>query len=44
MSDAAAAAVITFAQSTTTVNGAKGKGNFRPKTAAELAVGPAAGR
>ena len=44
MSDAAAAAVITFAQSTTTVNGVKGKGNFRPRNAAELAVGPAAGR
>ena len=43
MSDAAAAATITLAQSTTTINGVRGKGNFRPPTtAAEVAVGPAA--
>jgi Zn-dependent M28 family amino/carboxypeptidase len=40
LSDAAAAATITLAQSTTSVNGVRGKGNFRPGTASELAVGP----
>ena len=33
MSDAAAHAVITLAQSTVTVNGKRGKGNFKPKPA-----------
>jgi Zn-dependent M28 family amino/carboxypeptidase len=31
MSDAAAAATITLAQSTTSINGVQGKGNFKPK-------------
>ena len=31
MSDAAAAATITLAQSTTSINGVRGKGNFKPK-------------
>ena len=40
MSDAAAAATITLAQSTVTVNGVRGKGNFKPKR--ERVAGPAA--
>lgn len=40
MSDAAAAAVITLAQSTTSINGVRGKGNFKPKNGRELLTGP----
>jgi Zn-dependent M28 family amino/carboxypeptidase len=42
MSDAAAHAVITYAQNTVTVNGARGKGNFKPKPPHD--AGPALGR
>jgi len=38
MSDAAAHAVITLAQSTAAVNGKRGKGNFKPKPAPETPV------
>ena len=41
MSDAAAHAVITYAQNTVTVNGERGKGNFKPKPRHD--AGPPAG-
>ena len=39
MSDAAAHATITYAQSTVTVNGKRGKGNFKPKPDAPTLAG-----
>jgi Zn-dependent M28 family amino/carboxypeptidase len=44
MSDAAAAAVITLAQTTTSINGVRGKGNFKPRNGRELLTGPASQR
>ena len=44
MSDAAAAAVITLAQSKTSINGVGGNGSFMAGTAREMATGPAAKR
>jgi Zn-dependent M28 family amino/carboxypeptidase len=40
MSDGAATAVITLAQSTTPINGVRGKGNFKAKNGRELLTGP----
>jgi hypothetical protein len=40
MSDAAAAAVITLAQRTTSIKSVRGQGNFKPRNGRELLTGP----